>query len=153
MFQQQELSSLTNRVQHLEASVNPANGGNTPVRKFYPDRIVPEGQWQTAHSPHTNEDSGIFRPFLHHTVKAIVFKFPFSRTLNLKFNTCTPALLSMQDKWGKTQGKTKPIAKWKKPIKGMHHPDDILGKGKRVKSVARKGWRKHREFAGDKNHE
>lgn len=55
------------------------------------------------------------------------------------------------------QGKTKPIAKGKKPIKGMRpiefHPDDILGKGKRVRSVARKGWRKHREFGGDKNHE
>lgn len=35
----------------------------------------------------------------------------------------------------------------------MHHPDDILGKGKRVRSVARKGWRKHREFGGDKSHE
>ena len=45
--------------------------------------------------------------------KQFFFKFHFSRTLNLKFNTCTPVLLSMQKNWEKMQGKTKHIAKVK----------------------------------------
>lgn len=162
-FQQEHLSSLTNRVQHLEDSVKRHflwQRGNAPKwkkitckRKFYTDL-----SWETVAGHSLNfhwwRQVVYLVHFLQHTVQAT---FCFNSTsAELLTWTSIPAPRCYSASKGEARrshgGETKHVAKWKKPVKGMRpvqfHLEGSLEKGTREQWPGGNGGELHAEHSG-----